>query len=69
MSLDIGVSALSFYAPRYTFDLKQLAEAYDLASDIFLRSLGQERMAYPPPCEDVITLAINAAFNLKKKWL
>ena len=66
MSLDIGVSALSFYAPRYTFDLKQLAEAYDLASDIFLRSLGQERMAYPPPCEDVITLAINAAFQLKK---
>lgn len=65
MTLEVGISALSFYIPRYTFDLSQLAKAYGLDPEIFLRSLGQKNMACPPPCEDTISMAVNAALQLK----
>ena len=67
MTLDIGISALSFYVPHYTLDLSHLAQAYDLPDEVFRRSLGQERMSYPPPCEDVVSMSINAALQLKER--
>ncbi|MFM1551023.1 MAG: hydroxymethylglutaryl-CoA synthase, partial [Lentisphaeria bacterium] len=58
--MNIGIEALSFYVPRYYLDLAALAAARGVNVDKYYIGLGQEKMAVPPPDEDVITMAANA---------
>ena len=58
--MNIGIEALSFYVPRYYLDLAELAAARGVNVDKYYIGLGQEKMAVPPPDEDVITMAANA---------
>jgi hydroxymethylglutaryl-CoA synthase len=57
----IGIEAISFYTPHYYIDLKTLAEARSVEVDKFYQGIGQEKMAVPPPGEDIVTMAANAA--------
>ncbi|NOY59152.1 MAG: hydroxymethylglutaryl-CoA synthase [Calditrichaeota bacterium] len=59
--MNAGIESLSFYSSHYFVDLKTLAEQRGLRPDRFYKSIGQEKMAVPPPDEDIITLAANAA--------
>jgi hydroxymethylglutaryl-CoA synthase len=56
----IGIESLSFYTPHYVLDLKALAREKGIDADKFYVGIGQERMAIPPPDEDVVTMAANA---------
>ncbi len=57
----VGIDKLAIYTPHYSLNLSLLAQARGVAQDKFLISLGQERMAVPPPGEDIVTMAANAA--------
>ncbi|HPG39751.1 MAG TPA: hydroxymethylglutaryl-CoA synthase [bacterium] len=62
-----GIEAISFYTSHYFFDLKNLAEERQTPVDKFYHGIGQEKMAAPPPDEDVVTLAANAAYQVIQK--
>ncbi|MBN1540867.1 hydroxymethylglutaryl-CoA synthase [candidate division KSB1 bacterium] len=59
--MKIGIEATSFYSSHYYLDLKTLAIQRGVEPEKFYHSIGQEKMAVPPPDEDVVTLAANAA--------
>jgi len=62
--MNIGIDAISFYTSNYYLDLKTLAEARGTDFNKFYTGLGQEKMAIPPPDEDIVTMAANAALPL-----
>jgi len=59
--VNVGIDAISFYTSRYFLDLKTLAAARGTDPDKYFIGLGQEKMAIPPPDEDIVTMAANAA--------
>jgi hydroxymethylglutaryl-CoA synthase len=59
--MNAGIDLISFYTTRYYLELKDLAEERGVDPDKFIIGLGQERMAVPPPDEDVVTMAASAA--------
>ncbi len=63
----VGIDALSFYAPRYVLDLQVLAEVRGVDAHKFSSGLGQERMAVPPPDEDIVTMGASAALPLVRE--
>lgn len=62
--MNIGIDGISFYAPAYYLDLQTLAEARGVDYAKYAAGLGQERMAMPPPDEDIVTMAASAALRL-----
>lgn len=62
-----GIDYISFYTPHYYLDLKTLAEKRGVDYDKFRIGLGQEKMAVPPPDEDIITMAASAADRILGK--
>lgn len=65
--MNIGIDGLSFYAPGYFLDLKTLAEVRGVDKDKYYLGLGQERMALPPPDEDIVTMGASAARPLVER--
>lgn len=65
--MNIGIDQIGFYTPQYFLDLRTLAEARDVDPDKYVIGIGQSKMGIPPPDEDVVTMAANAAFPLKEK--
>ena len=61
--LDVGIDTLSFYIPAYVLDLALLAKARGIDVSKFHSGLGQLKMAVPPPDEDIVTMAANAALR------
>lgn len=59
--MQVGIESLSFYTSRYFLDLRLLAEKRGSDVNKFFHGLGQEKMAVPPPDEDVVTLAATSA--------
>jgi len=55
-----GIDALAFAGPMHYIDLARLAEARNVDPDKFLHGLGQKRMAIASPCEDTVTMAVDA---------
>ena len=64
--LKVGIDSIAFYSSQYYLDLEDLAVKRGIRQDKFAKSLGQKKMAVPPPDEDVITMAANAAFEAIK---
>lgn len=60
----IGIHRLSFHTPSYYIDLDTLAQVRGAEPDKFHIGLGQDRMALPPPDQDIVTLAANAALPI-----
>ena len=59
--IPVGIDTLAIYTPRYALDLKTLAKARGYDDAHYVSQLGQEMMAVPPPGEDIVTMAANAA--------
>jgi hydroxymethylglutaryl-CoA synthase len=59
--MQAGIESISFYTSPYYIDLKTLAAQRGEDPDKYYIGIGQERMSVPPPDEDVVTLAANAA--------
>ena len=55
-----GIDALAFAGPAHYIDLARLAEARNVDPGKFLHGLGQKRMAIASPCEDTVTMAVDA---------
>lgn len=62
-----GIDLISFYTPNYFLDLKVLAEHRGVEKDKFYVGIGQEKMAIPPPDEDIVTMAASAAEPILEK--
>lgn len=65
--MKIGIDLISFHTPAYCLDLKVLAAQRGVDPDKFLVGVGQEKMAIPPPDQDIVTLAANAALPVVEK--
>ena len=63
----VGIDAISFYSSHYYIELSDLAQERGVDADQFTTSIGQEKMAVPPPGEDVVTMAANAAKQVLEK--
>jgi hydroxymethylglutaryl-CoA synthase len=59
--LKVGIDTLAFYTSHYKLDLACLAEVRGVDPDKYFIGLGQSQMAVPPPDEDIVTMAANAA--------
>ena len=58
--MQTGIDALAFAGPAHYIDLARLAEARNVEPAKFLHGLGQKRMAIASPCEDTVTMAVDA---------
>lgn len=59
--MNVGIDLISFYTPQYFLDLKVLAKERGVDADKYTIGIGQEKMAIPPPDEDIVTMAASAA--------
>jgi len=60
MNVSTGIDALAFAGPAAYVDMAELAEARGVEPAKFLKGLGQRRMAIASPCEDTVTMAVDA---------
>ncbi|NKI34418.1 hydroxymethylglutaryl-CoA synthase [Wenzhouxiangella sp. XN79A] len=60
MNSPVGIDAAAFAGPHACLDLADLAAARGVDPDKFVLGLGQRRMAIASPCEDTVTLAVDA---------
>ena len=59
--MQVGIESIGFYTSRYFIDLKTLAKERGEDYNKYYTGIGQEKMAVPPPDEDIVTMAANAA--------
>ena len=59
--LKVGIDTLAIYTSRYALELATLAKARGTDPDKYHIGLGQKKMSVPPPGEDIVTMAANAA--------
>jgi len=59
--IKVGIDALALYTSQYALDLATLAHARGIDSDKYYVGLAQHVMSVPPPGEDIVTMAANAA--------
>lgn len=57
----VGIDTLAIYTSRYALDLATLANARGIDPEKYHVGLGQFTMSVPPPGEDIVTMAANAA--------
>jgi hydroxymethylglutaryl-CoA synthase len=60
---NIGIESFGLYTPRYALDLHELARARGVDAAKYTSGLGQDKMAVPPPDEDVVTIGASAAYE------
>jgi hydroxymethylglutaryl-CoA synthase len=56
-----GIDSIAFHTSAYYLPLADLANARGVDPNKFIAGLGQEKMAVPPPGEDIVTLGTHAA--------
>lgn len=61
MMVKVGIDAIALYTAGYKLDLATLALARGILPEKFEVGLGQQAMSVPPPGEDIVTMAANAA--------
>jgi hydroxymethylglutaryl-CoA synthase len=62
--MNTGIDLISFYSSNYYLDLKTLAAARSVDYNKYSIGIGQEKMAIPPPDEDIVTMAAAAALPI-----
>jgi hydroxymethylglutaryl-CoA synthase len=62
--MSAGIDRMAFYVPGFYLPLDVLADKRGVPRAKYRDGLNQELMAVPPPDEDVVTLAANAAFRV-----
>lgn len=64
----VGIDALAFAGPDAYVDLSDLATARGVDPAKFTKGLGQHRMAIASPCEDTVTMAVEAGADAIKAF-
>ncbi|MFP4208692.1 MAG: hydroxymethylglutaryl-CoA synthase family protein [Wenzhouxiangella sp.] len=67
-SISVGIDALAFAGPAAFVDLADLARARGVDPAKFTQGLGQHRMAIASPCEDTVTMAVEAGAGALKAF-
>lgn len=62
-----GIDLIRFHSSQYYLDLKTLAEARGADPEKYRVGIGQEKMAIPPPDEDIVTMGASAALPLLER--
>ncbi|MCS6772088.1 MAG: hydroxymethylglutaryl-CoA synthase [Kiritimatiellae bacterium] len=62
--MNVGIDSIRFYTSHYFVDLRTLAAVRGVDPDKYLMGIGQEKMAIPPPDEDIVTMAASAALPI-----
>lgn len=62
--MNVGIDAIHFYSSNYFMDLRTLAGIRGVDPDKYTVGIGQEKMAIPPPDEDIVSMAASAALPL-----
>lgn len=62
--MDVGIDLIRFNSSNYFLDLQTLARVRGVDPNKYTTGIGQERMALPPPDEDIVTLAAGAALPI-----
>ena len=62
--MNVGIDLISFYTSSYFLDLRVLAQERGVDPNKYSAGIGQEKMAIPPPDEDIVTMAANAALPI-----
>lgn len=60
----VGIDAINFYTSDFYLNLEELAGERGVDSDKFRIGIAQERMSFPSPDEDIVTMAANAALPI-----
>lgn len=63
----IGIDAIAFSTSRYFLSLKNLAAHRSVDYRKYSEGIGQLQMSVFPPCEDIVTIAIDAASKVLEK--
>ena len=66
--MKVGIDAIAYHGPEHYIDLSDLAIARGVDPAKYIYGLGQKRMAIATPCEDTVTLAINAGLKAIKNF-
>ncbi len=61
--MKVGIDTIAFYTSHYYLDLACLAAERGIDPNKFYVGLGQQKMAVPPPDEDVVSMAANAGLR------
>ncbi len=62
--MNVGIDAISFYSSNYFLDLKTLGSVRGVDPAKYYVGIGQEKMAIPPPDEDIVTMGASAALPI-----
>ena len=65
--MNVGIDAISFYSSNYFLDLKTLGAVRGVDPAKYYVGIGQEKMAIPPPDEDIVTMGANAALPILQR--
>ncbi len=63
-----GIDALAFAGPAGYLEMSDLAVARGVDPLKYLKGLGQRRMAIATPCEDTVTMAVEAGANALREF-
>jgi len=62
--MNVGIDLINFYVPKHYLSLETLAQARGVDANKFTVGLGQEKMAIVAPHEDIVTMAVEAAYDI-----
>lgn len=62
--MKVGIEALNYYVPKFYLDMSSLAKAKDVDENKYKIGLGQHKMAVISPVEDIVTMAVEAAYDM-----
>lgn len=62
--MKVGIDRIGFYIPQSYLALSVLADRGGIDREKFSKGIGQEKIAIPQHCEDVVTMAAEAAYPL-----
>lgn len=64
MANKVGIDAISFYTPGTFLDLAVLAKARGVEEAKYKVGLGQDKMGIISPSEDIVTMGLEAAYDI-----
>lgn len=62
--MTIGIDKIGYYVPEYYLDMAELAKKRGVDVGKYKVGIGQEHMALIPPHEDIVTMAMEAAYDI-----
>lgn len=67
--MNVGIDRLHYYVPHYYLDMEDLAFARGVDVAKYKQGIGQHKMAVIAPHEDIVTMALEAAYPIVQEDL